>query len=212
MRPGSTTLGRIVALALVLGIVAGQSPAQEQTPDGPVRFVYVPSADTMAPAGSPSRVYGREGDRSWTLSTSLAYDASAFDQAITFAFNRFLVDDIEYILEAGLWSFHDQSSQQAFGISATLGFRWHFVNRDRWTIFADAGIGMLGTTDTVPPGGTGFNFMPRVGVGLTHRIDDSTRLITGLRWHHISNARTRGDDRNPSRDAPLFYVGLIVGF
>lgn len=212
MRSGRSASRSFIAAASTLVLASAHTLAQDQTPDAPVRFAFLTNSEDIPQTNDESRAYGKEGDRSWTLSTSLAYDAHAFDQAITFAFNRFLVDDIEYILEAGLWSFHDQGEQQAFGISATLGFRWHFVNRDRWTLFTDIGIGMLGTTDTVPSGGTGFNFMPRVGVGMTHRIDASTRLITGLRWHHISNARTRGNDRNPSRDAPLLYVGLIVDF
>lgn len=213
MRSGQSKPFVLAALASIVGLVAAEvAPAQDQTPPAPVRFEYTPSTQDLPPGDHAYRGYGKEGDHSWTLSTSLAYDTNAFDQAITFAYNQFLVDDIEYLLEAGLWSFHDEGEQQAFGLSATLGFRWHFINRDRWTLFADMGIGLLGTTDTVPTGGTGFNFMPRVGVGLTHRLDDRTRLITGLRWHHISNARTRGDDRNPARDAPLLYVGLIVSF
>src|SRR5436309_3218979 len=61
-------------------------------------------------------------------------------------------------------------------------------------------------------GGTGFDFMPRAGVGFTRRLTDDMRLEAGLRWHHISNARIHGEARNPSRDAPMFYVGLIFPF
>mgnify|MGYP001951235339 CR=1 FL=1 len=51
------------------------------------------------------------------------------------------------------------------------------------------------------------------GIGMTHQIsDDGTRLVGGLRWHHISNARIHGDDSNPSRDAPHVYLQVAIPF
>lgn len=206
-------------ISIVLASLVGGSPvamAQEAgAPTPPLRFIHEPWSPQDEQAGGPQADplrYGQEGYDSWVVGFSSAFQGSAFDQGFTFSYNRFLVEDIEWLLEAGLWNFYERGGDSAFGLSASLGFRWHFLTRDRWTLFADAGIGLLGTTDTVPPEGTGFNFMPRVGVGFTHEIDESVRLIGGVRWHHISNARTRGDDRNPSRDAALIYLGVVVPF
>ncbi|MGD1916836.1 MAG: acyloxyacyl hydrolase [Phycisphaerales bacterium] len=206
----------LAALALACGTAAAS--AQDGATSGRPTFIHEPwsaQADAAADGDGPEEVeprFGEEGFDSWVVGFSTATDAKAFDQGFTFSYNRFIVDDSEFLLEAGLWNFYEQGGESAFGLSAGIGFRWHFVCRERWSIFADAGISLLGTTDTVPAGGTGCNFMPRAGVGFTHQIDENIRLIGGLRWHHISNARTRGDDRNPSRDSVLIYLGVVIPF
>lgn len=104
-------------------------------------------------------------------------------------------------------------------------FRWHFWRWDRRvaeygetyrnTFFADFGIGLLAGFDEVPDGGTGFNFLPRLGVGYTHALTETeagSRLTLGLRWHHISNARIEGDERNPARDSLMFYAEIQFPF
>jgi hypothetical protein len=70
------------------------------------------------------------------------------------------------------------------------------------------------STSNTPRGGTSVNFTPKLGTGLTYQIreDSATRLQAGLRWHHISNARVAGDADNPSRDAAMIYVGLMLPF
>ena len=201
---------------LVLALVAAGVPkasGQSETPV-PLRFVHEPWSvqQAEAPAQIPTLRYGQEDYTSWAVTYIAAYETEAFDQGLALSYNRFLVDDIEWLLEAGLWSFYDRGGDAAYGLSAGFGFRWHFLTRERWTLFADAGISLLGVSDAVPPGGTELNFMPRAGVGFTYEIDEAVRVMGGLRWHHISNARTRGDERNPSRDAPQLYVGLVVPF
>jgi len=218
MRKDATHLGPQTALRGVLACLAvlfTSLAAWAQDAKAPLRFVHEPwseqegSADA---ASQPGLRYGQEDYVSWAISYSAAYQAESFDQGLTLSYNRFLVDDIEWLLEAGLWSFYDRGADAAYGLSVGFGFRWHFLTRERWSLFADLGMAILGTTDGVPPQGTHFNFMPRAGVGMTYQIDETIRLIGGVRWHHVSNARTRGDARNPARDAPLAYVGLIIPF
>lgn len=211
MRKDATSI-----VCLLLAIPAASAFAQEDLRPDPgerLRFVHTPWGQTTgddAPAPEPR--YGQEHYASWMVSYSTAFQGDSLDQGITLSYNRFLVDDIEWLLEAGMWSFYDRGGDAAYGLSAGLGFRWHFLTREKWTLFADVGISVLGTTDAVPPNGTEFNFMPRAGFGFTHEIANDVRFIGGVRWHHISNARTRGDSRNPSRDAPLFYAGLVFSF
>jgi len=48
---------------------------------------------------------------------------------------------------------------------------------------------------------------------VTRRITDGgVRLQAGVRWAHISNARIKGDDDNPSRDSAMLYVALVFPF
>jgi lipid A 3-O-deacylase len=115
-------------------------------------------------------------------------------------------------LEAGGWYF-DQRGDNAFGLTLSLVLRWHFLDFDTWTVFIDGGAGILGSTDLVPANGTGFNFVPRAGLGATIKLGDGPgRLVIGARWHHISNARVLGEDRNPSRDGPMGYIAFQFPF
>jgi hypothetical protein len=201
----------------MLALLATASPALAQDdlrpePREPLRFVQTPWGQQSDAEVDTAPSYGEENFASWVLSYSAAFDGEALDQGLTLAYSRFLVDDIEAFVEGGLWSFYDQGSNAAYGLSLGFGFRWHFLTREKWTMFADMGIAVLGTTDAVPVDGTEFNFMPRVGIGFTRELDENVRFIGGLRWHHISNARTRGDSRNPARDAPLLYAGLVFPF
>ena len=66
------------------------------------------------------------------------------------------------------------------------------------------------TSDAVPAGGSSFNFVAQAGVGISFDIGDEVRLLTGVRWHHISNGRTF--DSNPSQDNLYVYAGLSFPF
>ncbi len=59
-------------------------------------------------------------------------------------------------------------------------------------------------------GGSHFEFTPQGGFGFTYAIKPQMRLVSGVRWHHISNART--NDSNPRRDSILVYVGVSMPF
>ena len=138
--------------------------------------------------------------------------ADATDWNLRVAWSHFVVENIEFSVELNTWYF-DQAGDNAFGVNPAFVFRWHFVNTQDWTLFADVGIGILLTTDVVPERGTGFDFTPRVGGGFTYRLDDrGDRLQVGLRWHHISNARIEGDVGNPSRDGIMLYAGVMIPF
>lgn len=185
----------------------------------PARVEFRPEAGASdAPTGSWWRDPGeftRAGSTWLTVGGGVAPDFSDnTDFNAHLAWSKFLVDDVEFMLELGGW-YHNQPHDDAFGLNPNLVFRWHFLKSEdlAWTVYADAGIGLLFTTDDVPQGGTHVNLMPRAGAGVTRRItDDGARLILGVRWHHISNARVNGQDENPSRDAPMFYAGVSFPF
>lgn len=213
MRTRATTRRVLLSTLAVLAFGGGALAQERDEPAEPLRFVHDSAGGVSCDdIDQAALAYGDECFDSWVVSYSAAYTGESLDQGITLSYNRFLVDDIEWFLEGGLWTFYDRGGDNAFGLSASLGFRWHFVSRERWSLFADVGIGVLGTTDHVPPDGTSFNFMPRAGVGFTRQLDENVRLMGGVRWHHISNGRTRGDSRNPARDAPQLYIGLVIPF
>lgn len=169
-------------------------------------------AASFVPSGAPEP-FGAEGTNWLTFGGGIAYDLDdSTDVNLRAAFSHFVVDDVEISPELNLW-YHDQEEHDEWGINPAVVFRWHVWKGEDWTLFADAGIGALFTTDSVPTGGTHVNFTPRVGVGVTYDLPSlGGRLQAGVRWHHISNARITGDRENPATDAPMVYVGLMIPF
>jgi lipid A 3-O-deacylase len=119
----------------------------------------------------------------------------------------FMADDISIDFELNL-GYYRSSSGNAMGGNFNILLRWHFWRAEdrRWTVYIDAGAGMLLTTDEVPGGGSKFNFTPQAGVGASWDIGDNRRLFVGARWHHVSNARIY--DNNPGQDHGMLYVML----
>jgi len=63
----------------------------------------------------------------------------------------------------------------------------------------------------VPDDGSKFNFTPQIGFGMSFDIGNGgERLLTGVRWHHISNANTF--EENPALDFLLIYAALSCPF
>lgn len=169
--------------------------------------------------GASGKRYGSAGSKAWTLGGLYANDFSQSDDFnIHVDFSYFLADHLEFAVEVAGWYF-DQPGDDTGGLSAGMIFRWHVWHADDydWSVFADAGIGFLAGFDEVPDGGSEFNLMPRFGAGFTKALCDdadgqSPRLMVGVRWHHISNARIRGDDDNPGRDGVAAYVAIVFPF
>lgn len=189
------------------------APAAQQSPSE--------SADNpftlFGPSGKP---YGTAGSKAWTIGGLYANNFNeASDINLHVAWSNFLADELEFAVEAAGWYFN-QPGKDTGGVSGSMVFRWHFAHADdfAWSVFADGGIGILGAFDETPEGGTEFNFLPRVGLGATFRLSDedaagqAPRLMIGARWHHISNARIRGDSDNPARDSLAGYVGIVLPF
>jgi hypothetical protein len=167
-------------------------------------------------AAAPAQPFGTKGQEHWMVASGAAFDLEVDDQTtdvpLTLGYSKFLVDNVELSLELSAWG-HFQEGDDAASLNPGFNVRWHFVNRDRWTLFTEVGIGLLFSTDDVPDGGTSFNFTPRAGAGATWRLTDSgVRLIGAARWHHVSNARITGESANPDRDGILFYAGVMFPF
>ena len=139
-------------------------------------------------------------------------DDRSTDINAALTYHYFLLDDFEIIGEVGGWYF-SQDGDNAAGVNPGFTLRWHFLNRQSWTLYADTGIGLLLATDNVPATGTSFDFMPRAGGGVSFRLNDrGLRGYLGARWHHVSNAQINGADRNPDRNGIAIYAGLMFPF
>jgi len=161
----------------------------------------------------PYKRYGAKKTQHLMFGSMIGPDIDGHvDTNIHGQYTYFVIDDFEVGVEAAFWAIFQ--NDDTVGVSTSLVMRYHFYQAQRWSAFGEIGMGMILTGDDVPDTGTSFNLMPRVGAGVTYKLfdDSNTRLITGLRWHHFSNARISGEKSNPARDAPGLYVGLLFEF
>jgi len=121
---------------------------------------------------------------------------------------HFIADGLALAGAIGFHAFHQEDDGQ--GLSGTVLLRWHFYRARSWSLFAEAGAGLMATSENIPIDGSKFNFTPRAGVGVTVAVSDHVRWIVGAGWHHISNANVFRD--NPGRDQIMLYTSLSFPF
>ena len=182
-------------LAVVPIVSMQQAPATGATGAAPASRIESGTAARATPS------FGTRDSWRWQLLGSWIGDLQGASQfEAEWSASWFFMQDVsldlglsgDAILQPGL---------DAGGGGASLMFRWHFLARQDWSVFADLGCGMLFTNEPVPEGGGRVNFTPRAGVGGTLAVGPSARLMGGVRWYHISNANT--GESNPGRDSQI---------
>ena len=93
------------------------------------------------------------------------------------------------------------------GLGGYLWFRWHLINKDKFRVSYDNGVGPNYFLKAFPQGGTRFNFTTHYGLSFSIRNHDRWWSITFSNFH-ISNAEIKGRDRNPALDA----IGVVFSF
>lgn len=202
---------RSIILAVLVLFAPGV--AAQTTPDTPDSTLNI---DPAMHLDTPTKPFGQAGSRYWGVfgraGNSMEADDSATDLIATFNYHYFLLDDFEIIGELGAW-YSNQAGDNAAGLNPGFTLRWHFLNKQTWTLYSDVGIGMLFSTDTIPDTGTSFNFTPHVGGGATFRLNkEGLRGYVGTQWHHVSNGQIQGGDRNPDRNGVAIYAGVMFPF
>ena len=150
------------------------------------------AASSVSPTATVSPVvYGAAGSRRWFIGGIVGSDLG--DEKMAFlsgGFEWFAIDDFSIGVEADLgWVGQDAGADAGlFGL--TIMMRWHFLRYERWTVYGEIGAGLAYTSEPVRPTGGQLNFTPQVGVGFSMELEHQARLLVGLGWYHISNART----------------------
>lgn len=98
------------------------------------------------------------------------------------------------------------------GLEADAIGRFTFWRGDDLSVFVETTGGYLQSTDGIPPGGTEWNFTFSFGPGVDIPIGDGVDLMTGVTYHHISNALGRESPRNPSQNEADLWIGLGFRF
>lgn len=81
-----------------------------------------------------------------------------------------------------------------------------------WPVFLDGSAGFQQANHRIPPGGTHWNFSFAFGGGFEVPIDRGVSLLTGVHFHHISNALGRENPRNPSQNEARLWIGFAWEF
>lgn len=193
---------------------AGLTGGGTRAPSGVAQGDAV-SAERIAPL-----TFGDEEAAYLSIQGGVGSNSQDIDSNIRITYHTFTSDDFEFNASLGVWSHLQDGDDDELSAAFDIGFRYHFINNtrtreadwlpDRWTMYADTGIGIMLSSGDVPPDGTSYNFTPRAGVGFTTPIGESgARFDFGIRWQHFSNASTAGSDDNPARDDIMVYIGVI---
>jgi hypothetical protein len=154
-----------------------------------------------------------KGTRYWVLVGAYTQERTGDDQYLaSVAVGRgfFFLDNAAIEAQVPVYVAHDDETAGGIGFQALA--RYHLINIERFSFYADILGGMLWTSDDFPTGGTNFNFTYAGGPGASWRMNHNTFLICGYRFQHVSNGYIEGRDRNPIMNSIGGYVGLTWHF
>lgn len=176
--------------------------------------LLVLAADTDPPAAT-ARGLNPWDEGAWTLylygSAAFGQDGDVYAGHIGIGYN--IITDLTLSLEGvGAYIDGDAGSPDTELGGVDLIMRYHMWRGADWSLFVEGGIGIAGMSDEFPVGGTDWVLRPQVGTGFLFRVYDNVWMTSGIRWLHMSNADAEGEDRNPSYDAPMFYLGVTIPF
>jgi hypothetical protein len=196
-------------------------PSQDQSPASlPAAADGSNLQPTTLPAAESAieNRFFKTGSRRWQITGAAATQFDDHFALVGVAVSYFIERDFTIDFELNGMYYVQDEGEDTPGINVGMQLRWHFMHdqshgdNPHWTIYADAGLGVLVTADNVPEGGKQFNLTPQVGAGISWLLDESsdTRLLTGIRWHHTSNANTH--ENNPGANKIMLYAGLNFPF
>lgn len=96
--------------------------------------------------------------------------------------------------------YHD-GNENVYGASASLLVRRRFEKFWAFAPYAEAGTGPMWATHQIPQSTSRFNFVTRIGAGVT-----VGRMMIGYRFHHISNGGY--SPRNPGVNVSSLVLGV----
>ena len=208
----------LILIAVTGGITPSLSAdARSVRPASPVDALELllsesPVEDTVGAASTRLLpAYGDQGDRRWSIGGMAATDfQNERVLSLRGGLEWFPIDAFSLGLDADLgWVGQDTGDDAGF-LGASVMLRWHFLRNASWSIYADLGIGLVYATSPVPPDGSRLDFTPQAGIGCSIALDDRTRLLLGIGWYHLSNARTT--DTNFGIDALAVTARISLPF
>lgn len=154
-----------------------------------------------------------KGSRLWSITAGASRDHSLGEIYLTqFNISHYLVDNLAFHYGASFGYADVQRAHDGFQGGPEFGLRWHVFRSERWSLYAEGLAAAIVHRHPLTLNSLRFNFDLQPGGGLTYRFNEDTMFETGFRWHHLSNARIRGKERNLGYDGPMVYIGLKKSF
>lgn len=151
--------------------------------------------------------YGRKGSREWHASLFGAAELGITEfLGGRIGVDWFVEERFSLGLQVDLLHAWVGGGARTISIGAAPILRWHFLQGEAWTVYAEAGVGVAWNGAPIPDGGTRFDFTPQAAIGGTLGLSDGARLRAAVGWFHMSNART--SNANPGLDALSVMVGV----
>ncbi|MEM8502779.1 MAG: acyloxyacyl hydrolase [Cyanobacteria bacterium P01_D01_bin.1] len=190
-------------------VLVEEAPISQTTDDRGISADLIAQFDESDNTAAPPK-FGQKGKPRWYVQGGVGadFDDDLFGLVGT-GVSYFVFEGHSINLELNGLAV-DQQNNNAVGLNLALLVRSHWIRGDNWSIYIDGGAGLLTTNNDVPDAGSSFNFTPQIGGGATFAVNDTQRIMTGLRWYHISNANTF--EANPGLDAIYGYVGYSFPF
>jgi hypothetical protein len=154
-----------------------------------------------------------KGSRYWTLTAGISRDAHIGRIYLAqLSLDDYISDDLA--IRWGLTFGYANPDDVEGGVQGgpELGIRWHFFTRERFSIYIDSSVGLIFHENPLTEDSLRFNFDVQAGLGATLQLSDQMHLQSGVRWHHLSNARIRGKEENLGYDGPMLYFGVMKAF
>jgi hypothetical protein len=123
-------------------------------------------------------------------------------------YNHWFVTDRLSIGTGATATYFFQEGGGVWGGEIQGASRWHFTEWGKRSIFWDLNGGFLQTEGRVPPNSTEWNFTFAFGPGIEWPLNEKCTLLTGVEFHHLSNAYGRRSPRNQSQNELRFWIGL----
>lgn len=208
-RAYNRAIGSVTLLAITMGVTA--LAAAEPDPKPPATEPKVLStSEAISAAPTPDLPFT---DGKWTFetyaSTTFLDDDHGDLSTLHAGVGYYLTDRVS--LNALAFAGWAESNVDDAGIVGGLDLlaRWHFLMREKWSLYLDGGVGFQ-QADTDFPSDTHHNFRPQAGVGIAWHVNPRVRLIGGARYLHVSNAST--SPGNDGGDWAQPYVGVMASF
>jgi hypothetical protein len=125
--------------------------------------------------------------------------------------NYYFFDNVSFGLRLSGYLI-DQPNDDGTAGSFDVHGRIHLLKIDRFTLYFDGGGSRAWSNTAVPEGGTTYNYIGRVGGGVTYHLFDNMHLMGGARYFHLSNGDVHGRINNPSFDGIESYIGVMLTF
>ena len=154
-----------------------------------------------------------KGARFLSITTGISYDDRYGNiSLIQLNVNDYIFDNLALHYGASFGYADAKLTQNGYLGGPEVGVRWHFINIKSFSIYAEGSIAAAFQQYPLKESRPKFNFDLQPGLGVTYRFSENIMLRSGLRWHHLSNARIQGRGRNWGYDGIMCYAGLMKPF